>query len=270
MPTDRVEPIVSTATADENRASASAWVKAWRSGGAAAASAPAPPAASKTAAAPTAIAPPPTSEIVASAAALAAGAPSTAPTVGRDDAWRAKPPSEIRVLVVGSTGYIGKFVTRELIDRGFQVTAVARSASGVGGKKTESDVRGDFPGAAAVRFGGLATEAELDATLAVDDAFDCVVSCLASRTGGVADSWAIDYAASKAAAVVGARRGARHYVLLSAICVQKPLLAFQHAKLRLEAELVAMPGMTYSLVRPTAYFKSVSGQARIHNLLVHP
>jgi divinyl chlorophyllide a 8-vinyl-reductase len=51
----------------------------------------------------------------------------------------------------------------------------------------------------------------------------------------------------------------RHFVLLSAICVQKPLLEFQHAKLAFEAELAAS-GLTYSIVRPTAYFKSLSGQ----------
>jgi divinyl chlorophyllide a 8-vinyl-reductase len=48
-------------------------------------------------------------------------------------------------------------------------------------------------------------------------------------------------------------------VLISAICVQKPLLAFQHAKLAFEAALIDS-GITYSIVRPTAYFKSLSGQ----------
>jgi divinyl chlorophyllide a 8-vinyl-reductase len=47
--------------------------------------------------------------------------------------------------------------------------------------------------------------------------------------------------------------------LLSAICVQKPRLAFQHAKLAFERELMDS-GLTYSIVRPTAYFKSLSGQ----------
>lgn len=48
-------------------------------------------------------------------------------------------------------------------------------------------------------------------------------------------------------------------VLLSAICVQKPQLAFQQAKLAFEGKLIAS-GMTYSIVRPTAFFKSLSGQ----------
>ena len=48
-------------------------------------------------------------------------------------------------------------------------------------------------------------------------------------------------------------------MLLSDICVQKPLRAFQHAKLAFEKVLVDS-GLTYAIVRPTAYFKSLSGQ----------
>jgi divinyl chlorophyllide a 8-vinyl-reductase len=55
------------------------------------------------------------------------------------------------------------------------------------------------------------------------------------------------------------RAGVGHFVLLSAICVQKPRLAFQHAKLAFERRLVAS-GVRYSIVRPTAFFKSLSGQ----------
>ena len=49
------------------------------------------------------------------------------------------------------------------------------------------------------------------------------------------------------------------FILLSAICVQKPLLDFQRAKLAFEAELQAAP-IRWAIVRPTAYFKSLSGQ----------
>jgi divinyl chlorophyllide a 8-vinyl-reductase len=41
--------------------------------------------------------------------------------------------------------------------------------------------------------------------------------------------------------------------------VQKPLLAFQQAKLAFEKRLIES-GLTYSIVRPTAFFKSLSGQ----------
>ena len=89
--------------------------------------------------------------------------------------------------------------------------------------------------------------------------FDAVVSCMASRTGVPADAGAVDFRAqmnvleAPQAATVG------HFILLSAICAQKPKLAFQHAKLKFEAELVGS-GMLYSIVRPTAFFKSLSGQ----------
>jgi divinyl chlorophyllide a 8-vinyl-reductase len=49
------------------------------------------------------------------------------------------------------------------------------------------------------------------------------------------------------------------FVLLSAICVQKPLLEFQRAKLAFENALMHS-GLGYSIVRPTAFFKSLSGQ----------
>ena len=89
--------------------------------------------------------------------------------------------------------------------------------------------------------------------------FDALVSCLASRTGDPADAWAIDHRAHLHALAAARAAGVEQVVLLSAICVQKPLLAFQHAKLAFEKALMES-GMVYSIVRPTAFFKSLSGQ----------
>lgn len=47
----------------------------------------------------------------------------------------------------------------------------------------------------------------------------------------------MDYQATKNVLDCARAAGASHFVLLSAICVQKPLLEFQKAKLKLEAEL---------------------------------
>lgn len=41
------------------------------------------------------------------------------------------------VLVVGPTGYIGRFVVKELISRGYQVIVFAREKSGVKGKTSK-------------------------------------------------------------------------------------------------------------------------------------
>jgi divinyl chlorophyllide a 8-vinyl-reductase len=56
--------------------------------------------------------------------------------------------------------------------------------------------------------------------------FDALVSCLASRTGSPKDAWAIDHQAHLHALQAAQKAGVQHFVLLSAICVQKPLLAF--------------------------------------------
>ncbi len=89
--------------------------------------------------------------------------------------------------------------------------------------------------------------------------FDAVLSCMASRTGAPKDAWAIDHQAHRHVLTAAQDAGVSHFVLLSAICVQKPVLAFQHAKLAFETALLES-GLTYSIVRPTAYFKSLSGQ----------
>ena len=54
------------------------------------------------------------------------------------------------------------------------------------------------------------------------------------------------------------------FVLLSAFCCGKPVLQFQFAKIKLEEEIRKVSGitegLTHSIVRPTAYFKSLDGQ----------
>ena len=92
---------------------------------------------------------------------------------------------------------------------------------------------------------------------------DAVVSCLASRSGIKKDSFAIDYQATKNCLDSGVATGARHFVLLSAFCCKNPTLQFQKAKLKFEADLANQDTMTYTIVRPTAFFKSVSGQLEV-------
>jgi len=89
--------------------------------------------------------------------------------------------------------------------------------------------------------------------------FDAVISCLASRNGAPADAWTVDYKANVNVLTAAKRAGVQHMVLLSAICVQRPRLIFQRAKLAFEQELIAS-GIIYTIVRPTAFFKSLSGQ----------
>lgn len=160
--------------------------------------------------------------------------------------------------MVGSTGYIGKVVVRALLNRGHGVVAFARPRSGVGGIEDEEATRRSLAGAD-VRFGQATRLDSLVMDGGRGESFHAVVCCLASRTGGVADSWRIDHQATANAIEAARRLGARQFVLLSAICVQKPLLAFQKAKCKVEEELKAS-GLTWSIVRPTAFFKSLAAQ----------
>nr|GMD60346.1 Divinyl chlorophyllide A 8-vinyl-reductase, chloroplastic [Ipomoea batatas] len=193
---------------------------------------------------------------------------SAAPAVESPNvSFRSKNPSDINILVVGSTGYIGRFVATELVKRGFNVIAIARERSGTRGRNSKEDTLQQLSGAN-VCFSDVTELSTLEKSVEnLGVPIDVVVSCLASRNGGVKDSWKIDYEATKNSLVVGRKFGAAHFVLLSAICVQKPLLEFQRAKLKFEADLMKEAeddkGFTYSIVRPTAFFKSLAGQVEL-------
>ena len=137
--------------------------------------------------------------------------------------------------MVGATGTIGQATLAELLARGHEVVCFGRK-------------QGDVTDAASIEGDGFCGQE-----------FDAVISCMASRTGRPRDAWAIDHHAHSLVLQAAKNHGVKHFVLLSALCVQKPTLAFQHAKLAFEAELIAS-GLRYSIVRPTAYFKSLSGQ----------
>ena len=150
------------------------------------------------------------------------------------------------VLLIGGSGTIGQATARALVAAGHEVTALLRPAS-----------KADLPGCHVLRA-ELADEAALAAAFSSIRPM-AVVSCLASRTGLPADAWAVDHAAQSRVLQAAVAAGVGRFVLLSAICVQKPMLAFQQAKLAFEAELQAAP-LAWTIVRPTAFFKSLSGQ----------
>lgn len=164
----------------------------------------------------------------------------------------------MRVAVLGATGTIGQATVRALLRAGQDVTCLVRPRAGVGGRLAQTDVQRLLPGAA-LRIGDPADPGWLAREGFAGPPFDALVSCLASRTGAPADAWAIDHRAHSTALSAAKAAGIGRMVLLSAICVQKPLLAFQQAKLAFEAELMAS-GLAWSIVRPTAFFKSLSGQ----------
>ncbi len=163
-----------------------------------------------------------------------------------------------RVFILGATGTIGQATVNALLRRGHDVVCFVRPRSGVRGALSKRDLIELFPGAT-IRSGDVRDPVSLANDGFMGERFDVLVSCLASRTGAPADAWAIDYQANLDALQIARQSGVRQAVLLSAICVQKPLLGFQHAKLAAE-KAYRESGLIWSIVRPTAFFKSLSGQ----------
>jgi divinyl chlorophyllide a 8-vinyl-reductase len=165
--------------------------------------------------------------------------------------------SDTLVVVAGATGYIGRNLVRESVRRGHRTIALVRNVETAAANHylqgctelLECDV-----------CDANSVKNVLRTITSQYGSIDSVVSCLASRSGIKEDAYAVDYQASLNVLEAARCHKAIHFCLLSAFCVQKPELQFQHAKLKLEAEIRDQAGIAYSIVRPTAFFKSVAGQ----------
>jgi len=176
-------------------------------------------------------------------------------------------------IVAGATGYIGRAVVRECVSRGYNTISLVRDATKASLDEALSGsslVECDVQNVKEVQrlFSEIASGKHACATYAGSDAhsaplpIDIVCSCLASASGIESEVYAIDYQATLNLLNAGREPSvsARHFVLLSAFCCRRPLLKLQKAKLKFEDRLHEQNDMTYSIVRPTAFFKSVSGQ----------
>lgn len=149
-----------------------------------------------------------------------------------------------RIFLTGATGTAGRATLTALRAAGHDVVCFARGPA-------DLDCE--------VRIGDPSSEASLARDGFCGEHFDAVISCTASRSGAPKDAWVVDYGVNAVLLSAALGAGVGHFILLSAICVQKPKLEFQHAKLAFEEEL-KNADLTYSIVRPTAFFKSLSGQ----------
>ncbi len=166
----------------------------------------------------------------------------------------------MRVALFGATGTIGRATANALLDQRHEVICPVRQRAGFRGDLNTDRTRALLPGVE-LHFIDGSSAAWLLPDFFGQQRVDAVISCLASRTGRPADAWDVDYRLNADILKQAISADVKHFVLLSAICVQKPLLGFQQAKLAFE-NLLANSGMRHSIVRPTAFFKSLSGQLR--------
>ncbi len=151
-----------------------------------------------------------------------------------------------KIFVAGSTGYIGKNVVKYALDNGFDVVTAKRHSD-------------NKPGQLNKKLKVIKISNNDNNWIADLEKVDVIISCLASRTGEPKDAHLVDYKLNCILLEKAKALKCSQFILLSAICVQKPRLAFQFEKLAFEEEL-KKSGLNFSIVRPTAYFKSLSGQ----------
>lgn len=151
-----------------------------------------------------------------------------------------------KIFVAGSTGYIGKNVVKYALDNGFDVVTAKRHSD-------------NKPGQLNKKLKVIKISNNDNNWIADLEKVDVIISCLASRTGEPRDAHLVDYKLNCLLLEKAKALKCSQFILLSAICVQKPRLAFQFEKLAFEEEL-KKSGLNFSIVRPTAYFKSLSGQ----------
>jgi divinyl chlorophyllide a 8-vinyl-reductase len=178
-------------------------------------------------------------------------------------------PGRGSVVVAGATGYIGRTVVRELVSRNIDTYALVRSTESI------SNITLTYLEGAKITQCDVLNPVDVAATMSSIGHVNSLICCLASRNGLGADSFNVDYGGGSNLLHAVLRNSRErnenilheplqpcHYVLLSAYCCGKPELQFQYAKLKLEEEIRQHTGplLSHSIVRPTAYFKSLDGQ----------
>jgi uncharacterized protein YbjT (DUF2867 family) len=149
----------------------------------------------------------------------------------------------MRILVTGSTGYLGRHIVQELKDRGHSVRALARNPGRVPPIRDAVDDT----------FAADATDRK--ALEGCCDGIDAVVSTVGLvGTGGRQTCWDVDYGANRNLLEEATRAGVGTFVYTSVVrapALEK--LPLVRAKRAFEQEL-RDSGMAYTILLPNGYF----------------
>ncbi|MBM3380307.1 MAG: NAD-dependent epimerase/dehydratase family protein, partial [Betaproteobacteria bacterium] len=138
----------------------------------------------------------------------------------------------MRVAVLGASGTIGRALVGALAAKGHEAVGLIRP--GLPGRMNR--LLRDCPDAQ-WRECLVFDAANLYRQGLRGERFDAMISCMASRSGAPRDAWQVEHLAQCQALDAARQAAIGHFVLLSAICVQRPLLVFQRAKLAFEERL---------------------------------
>ena len=165
-----------------------------------------------------------------------------------------------RVCLAGATGYLGTRVAAGCRERGVALTAIVRASSDRGAVEHLRSIGADLAFVDTSR-----REPYADALAGVGTA----ISCMASRNVHVdtnSDFWAIDRDANIRFGLAAIDAGALHIMLVATFegVASRHYTAFSNAKEQAVDALGAASesaGITFTVVRPTAYFSDLTNRA---------
>lgn len=160
-----------------------------------------------------------------------------------------------KVLVAGSTGYIGRYVVQELKNRGYWVRALVRNPDKI--KKPGPHLEPALDHLADEFFIGDATKPE--SIKGVCDGVELVFSSLGmTRPDFVHSSFDVDYKANLNIMREAQRAKVKKFVYISVFNAQK-MMEIENIKAHEKfVDELRASGMEYSIVRPTGYFSDMA------------
>jgi uncharacterized protein YbjT (DUF2867 family) len=160
-----------------------------------------------------------------------------------------------KVLVAGSTGYIGRYVVQELKSRGYWVRALVRNPDKI--KTPGEHLEPSLENLADEFFMGDATK--LDSIVEVCNGVDIVFSSLGmTRPDFVHSSFDVDYKANLNILRLAVKAKVKKFVYISVFNAQKMMeIENIQAHEKFVDELRAS-GLDYAVIRPTGYFSDMA------------
>ena len=131
------------------------------------------------------------------------------------------------IIVVGASGYIGKAVVRECVRQNYHTYAFVRQQRSTTTAMEDAITVVPCDVTNATQVLEQMQWVQQPSSSSNHNGITAVVSCLASRSGTQTDAYLIDYQATLHCLQAATCVNVQHFILLSAFCVQKPLLQFQ-------------------------------------------
>lgn len=153
------------------------------------------------------------------------------------------------ILLAGSTGYLGAYVLKELLNRGYKVTVIARNPDKIPSEATENRLC-------------KVVEAEVTQAGSFKDAFvnvDTVISTVGiTRQKDGLTHMEVDYQANANLLKAAKENGVRKFIYISVFRGDRlRKLKIMEAKEKFVDELKAS-GMEYTIIRPTGFFSDMA------------